>query len=178
MQTVWSDVLVTNESIVWTVLLRWTTVLQGLSKADLVTQTKLTFRCLTVTPTRKEHNRGASDPMMNELSQHYSHWTEQTVRLGPKTMSPAYERACVNRALEWKDKIKVSHCSCKKVSWLRLVYSLYRHTKNYHFTSLLCALIIAHVTSLRDYLVKWTSVLKQTVQKDQFPEKKHSSPCT
>ncbi len=103
------------------------------SSTDLqVTQSKLTFRCLTVTPTGNEPKyRHISDPVMNELircsSSSNSHRTEQTVRLGPKTDEPLI-CACVNQTLKWRGQINffmVSHRLCKKVSWWKLIYSLY-----------------------------------------------------
>ncbi len=92
----------------------------------------VTFRRLTVTPTGNEPKyRRISDPEMNELircsSSSNSHWTEQTVRLRSKTDEPLI-CACVNQTLKWRGQINffmVSHRLCKKVSWWKLIYSLY-----------------------------------------------------
>ncbi len=81
-------------------------------------------------------NSGVYDPMMNEPFQRFnysnSHWTEERVGLELKTDGPLIW-ACVNWTLESWGEIKVfmvSHCLCKKVSWWRLVYSLYMQNIN------------------------------------------------
>ncbi len=55
-----------------------------------------------------EMSQNSGDPVMTELikgsSSSNSHWTEETVRLGPKTDEPLIW-PCVNRALEWMAKL-------------------------------------------------------------------------
>ncbi len=109
---------------------------------------------------------GITDPMMNKLiqcsSSSNSHWTEETVRLGPKTDEPLIW-ACVNRTLEWKGEMKVFNA----FSWfmwkgelmntsLFILYVL--DMKNIH---------VSHHFWVQ-YIIAW--LCKQTSELNQFIE--------
>ncbi len=97
------------------------TVLNSNSRDLQVTQSKLTFRRLTVTRSRKEPKqwRSLSVHVMNELS----HWTEETDRLGlTADMSVCEPNTWMKGQM---NGFVLLLCLCKKVSWWSGVYSLY-----------------------------------------------------
>ncbi len=144
-QTVRSDVWFRNESFFWTGSFSWTSWTRFTESSETVHGSDLLVtRTNSLLDASDSHSDSVSDPVMNELMQSSSssnrHWTEQTVRLEPKTgelltgahwpsgarctmwASPLHKYVTLDHKTSLKSHRYICSYSQKYIVWVKIIY--------------------------------------------------------